>query len=101
MATFPALTYPRPPTADQVDDHHGTLIADPYRPLEDSDSPETRAWIDAQNELTSSVLDRHQARAAIRSRLTDLWDYPRAGAPWRRGRAWFQLRNTGLQDQDV
>ena len=31
----------------------------------------------------------------------ELWDYPRAGAPWRRGDRWFQLRNTGLQDQDV
>ena len=101
MATPTVLTYPTPPTADQVDVYHGTLIADPYRPLEDSDSSETRAWIDAQNELTSSVVDRHQARDAIRSRLTDLWDYPRAGAPWRRGDRWFQFRNTGLQDQDV
>ena len=101
MATLPALTYPRPPTADQVDDYHGTPVADPYRPLEDSDSPETRAWIDAQNELTADVLERHSGRAAIRSRLTELWDYPRAGAPWRRGDRWFQFRNTGLEDQDV
>jgi prolyl oligopeptidase len=94
-------TYPAPPTSDQVDDYHGTIVADPYRPLEDSDSPETRAWIHAENELTSAVLDRHPGRAAIRDRLTQLWDYPRAGAPWRRGNRWFQLRNTGLQDQDV
>ncbi|HET9344892.1 MAG TPA: hypothetical protein VFO05_04245, partial [Candidatus Limnocylindrales bacterium] len=72
------LTYPTPPTADQVDDYHGTLVADPYRPLEDSDAPETRAWIGAQNALTSSVLDGHGGRAAIRDRLTELWDYPRA-----------------------
>ena len=94
-------SYPTPPTSDHVDDYHGTVIADPYRPLEDSDSPGTRAWIDAQNVLTASVLDGHEGRAAIRSRLTELWDYPRAGAPWRRGDRWFQLRNTGLQDQDV
>ncbi len=101
MTAPTALTYPTPPTADQVDDYHGIVVADPYRPLEDSDSPETRAWIGAQNELTSHVLDRHPGRATIRSRLAELWDYPRAGAPWRRGRRWFQLRNTGLQDQDV
>ena len=101
MTTPTALTYPTPPTADHLDDFHGTLIADPYRPLEDSDSPETRAWIDAQNELTGAVLAGHAGRDAIRSRLTELWDYPRAGAPWRRGDRWFQLRNTGLQDQDV
>ena len=95
------LTYPTPPTSDQVDDYHGTVVADPYRPLEDSEAPETRAWIAAENDLTSSVLDRHAGRVAIRTRLTELWDYPRAGAPWRRGDRWFQLRNTGLQNQDV
>ncbi|MFL5648799.1 MAG: prolyl oligopeptidase family serine peptidase [Chloroflexota bacterium] len=101
MTTRTALDYPTPPTSDQVDDYHGTLVADPYRPLEDSDSPATRAWIEAQNELTSAFLDRHGGREAIRARLTELWDYPRVGAPWRRGDRWFQLRNTGLQDQDV
>ena len=101
IETDPTLTYPTPPTSDQVDDYHGTRVADPYRPLEDSDDPATRAWIAAENALTSTVLDRHPGRAAIRDRLTELWDYPRTGAPWRRGNRWFQLRNTGLQDQDV
>jgi prolyl oligopeptidase len=101
MTTMLKLTYPTPPTADQVDDYHGTRVADPYRPLEDSDAPASRAWIEAQNALTSSLLDESPARAAIRDRLTELWDYPRTGAPWRRGSRWFQLRNTGLQDQDV
>src|SRR5689334_333723 len=96
-----SLAYPTPPTSDQVDDYHGTLVADPYRPLEDSDAPETRAWIAAENELTASVLDAHPGRPALRARIAELWDHPRAGAPWRRGDWWFQLRNTGLQDQDV
>ena len=95
------LTYPIAPTADQVDDYHGERIADPYRPLEDSDAPASRAWIDAQNALTERVLGDVPARREIRARLAALWDYARAGAPWRRGDAWFQLRNTGLQDQDV
>jgi len=95
------LTYPTAPTADQVDDYHGTRIADPYRPLEDSDASASRAWIAAENELTDRVLGHLPARPAIRDRLAQLWDNPRAGAPWRRGSRWFQLRNTGLQDQDV
>jgi prolyl oligopeptidase len=95
------LRYPTPPTADQVDDYHGTHIADPYRPLEHSDAPASRAWIAAQNELTERVLGGVAARPGIRGRLAELWDHPRAGAPWRRGDRWFQLRNTGLQDQDV
>lgn len=98
---MPQLPYPPAPTADQVDDFHGTPIADPYRPLEDSDAPLTRAWIAAQNALAESVLDASDARAGIRRRLAELWNYPRAGAPWRRGDRWFVLRNTGLQDQDV
>ena len=95
------LSYPAAPTADQVDDYHGTRIADPYRPLEDSDAPPSRAWITAQNALTERVLGDVATRQEIRDRLARLWDYPRAGAPWRRGARWFQLRNSGLQDQDV
>jgi len=98
---MPELAYPTPPTADQIDDYHGTPIADPYRPLEDADAPASRAWIAAQNELTARVLGGLPTRQVIRDRLAELWNYPRTGAPWRRGDRWFQLRNTGLQDQDV
>jgi prolyl oligopeptidase len=101
MARMPRLTYPTAPTADQLDDYHGTPIADPYRPLEDGDAPAVRAWIAAQNELTERVLAGVPARMAIRGRLAELWNFPRSGAPWRRGGRWFQFRNTGLQDQDV
>ncbi len=98
---MPGPTYPPPPTSGQVDDYHGTLVADPYRPLEDGDAPESRAWIAAENELTERILDGFPPRRAIRARLGALWAFPRAGAPWRRGDRWFQLRNSGLQDQDV
>jgi prolyl oligopeptidase len=98
---MPRLAYPSPPIADQHDDYHGTRVADPYRPLEDSDAPGSRAWIDAENALTERILAGESARDAIRARIRELWNYPRAGAPWRRGKRWFQLRNSGLQDQDV
>jgi prolyl oligopeptidase len=96
-----ARVYPVAPTTDQVDDYHGTLIADPYRTLEDSDAAASRAWIEAENSLTQATLGRVAARSEIRARLEELWNVPRAGAPWRRGCRWFQLRNAGLQDQDV
>ena len=86
---------------EQVDDHHGELVADPYRWLEDTNSPETAAWIGAQNELTEAWLSRVGAREEIRERLEKLWDYPRILAPFERGGRWFQLRNRGLQNQDV
>ncbi len=94
-------TYPVTPTCDQVDDYHGTLVADPYRWLEDTDSPETRAWIEAQNQVTFAFLENIPERERIRQRLTGLWDYPKAWAPVKRGGRYFQLRNSGLQNQDV
>ncbi len=101
MAPMTKLAYPPAPSSDQVDDYHGTAVADPYRPLEDTDAPATRAWIGAQNALTEQVLSQLPARGEIRARLAELWNFPRAGAPIHRGGRWFQLRNTGLQDQDV
>ncbi len=98
---MPPLHYPHARRGDVVDTHHGTLVADPYRWLEDTDAPDTRAWIAAQNRLTRSWLDGVPARERIRERLTALWDHARAGVPWRRGDRWFQLRNTGLQNQSV
>ena len=95
------ISYPPTPRVDQVDDYHGTLVADPYRWLEETDSSQTRAWIEAQNALTFGFLARIPARDRIRRRLTELWDYPKARAPLRRGGRYFQLRNSGLQNQDV
>jgi len=87
--------------ADQVDDYHGELVADPYRWLEDTNAADTRAWIEAQNELTEAWLSDVKAREEIGRCLSELWDYPRFKAPFERGGRWFQLRNGGLQNQDV
>lgn len=95
------LVYPVTRTTDQVDTYHGERISDPYRWLEDTDSAETAAWIKAQNELTESYLAAIPTREAIRSRLTELWDYPKFGVPFERGGRWFQSRNSGLQNQPV
>ncbi len=88
-------------SGDQVDDYHGELVADPYRWLEDTDSPETRAWIQAQNDRTEAFLATVPERPALRARLSELWDHPRHEVPFRAGSAWFQRRNSGLQDQSV
>jgi prolyl oligopeptidase len=93
--------YPQSPTVNQLDDYHGTAVPDPYRWLEDTDSPETKAWIEAQNELTFAFLEQIPEREKIRARLTELWDYPKASAPFQRGGRYFQFQNTGLQNQDV
>jgi prolyl oligopeptidase len=95
------LHYPPAPTAERVDDYHGTLVADPYRPLEDPAAPHTRSWLEAQNRLTEEVLGGVAERDALRARLSELWDYPKALAPFKKGGRWFGFRNSGLQNQDV
>ncbi len=95
------FTYPETRKGDHIDVHHGTPVADPYRWLEDLNTPETKAWIEAQNALTFDYLDRLPRQKEIRQRLTTLWNFPKSEAPFRRGSRYFQFRNTGLQNQDV
>ena len=95
------LQYPAARKSDVVDDYHGTRVPDPYRWLEDPDSPESRAWIEAQNRLTAAYLADIPARATIRQRLTKLWNYPKYGAPFRKAGRYFFLKNDGLQNQSV
>jgi prolyl oligopeptidase len=89
-----------------MDDYHGTVVADPYRWLEDPDSAETQAWIAAQNQLTEGYLADVSARATIRDRLTQLWNFERYSNPYRRKLAeetyrYFYFKNDGLQNQSV
>jgi prolyl oligopeptidase len=98
---MPKLTYPHTATVEQVDDYHGTLVADPYRWLEDTDSPQTADWVKAQNEVTFAFLEKIPARDKLRKRLAELWNFARAWTPVKRGGRYFQLRNSGLQNQNV
>ena len=95
------IKYPVPRRDDQVDDYHGRQVADPYRWLEDTDSPETRAWIAAENEVTFDFFSSIPERPAIQDRLTQLWNYEKYGIPTERGGRYFYSRNDGLQNQSV
>jgi prolyl oligopeptidase len=100
-ADSPAVApkYPPTRTGDVVDDYFGTKVADPYRWLEDLDSPGTAAWIKAQNEVTFAYLDGLPHRDAIRARLTQLWDFRRTALPvLEAGQLWFE-QNSGLERQ--
>ncbi|MCC7015267.1 MAG: S9 family peptidase [Planctomycetes bacterium] len=98
---WPRPTYPQARTEAVVDTYHGQGVADPYRWLEDPDSAESRAWIEAQNALTQTYLAPIPARAELRSRLTELWNFERFGLPLERGPYQFMSRNDGLQNQSV
>jgi prolyl oligopeptidase len=95
------FAYPVSRQAEQVDDYHGTLVADPYRWLEDPNSAETRAWIEAQNQVTFGYLKEIPVRDRIQERLTQLWDYEKYGTPFKQGDRYFYFKNDGLQNQSV
>ena len=78
------LKYPDSPRTDTVDALHGVEVPDPYRWLEDLDSEQTRAWIEAQNALTFDYLGQIPAREQIRERITTLWNYEKFGLPLKR-----------------
>ena len=100
--TLPApISYPATARGNQVDDYHGTRIADPYRWLEDTDSPETRRWIEAQNRLTFGYLAAIPEREAIRTRLSQVWNYPKYWAPRKVGKKLFFFENSGLLNQRI
>ncbi len=95
--------YPKTRRGDQVDDHHGTQVADPYRWLEDDvrESEEVAEWVEAQNALTFEYLETLPEREAIEKRLTELWNYEKYGTPSKHGDKYFFYKNDGLQDQFV
>src|ERR1017187_1555884 len=93
--------YPAAPRSDQVDDYNGTKVADPYRPLENPDAPESRKWIEAENKITFDFLKTIPERDAIKARLTALWDYEKFGVPFRERNRYFISKNSGLQNQNV
>jgi prolyl oligopeptidase len=96
-----SIHYPVSHQAEQIDTYHGTSIADPYRWLEDPNSPETKAWIEAQNQITFKYLSQIPIRETLRQRITVLWNYEKFGTPFRKESRYFYFKNDGLQNQSV
>jgi prolyl oligopeptidase len=96
-----SVSYPTTAKSNQVDTYHGVAVADPYRWLENPDSPETQAWVKAQNQVTFGVLNQIPARDRIKARLTQLWNYEKYGVPFKQGDRYFYYKNDGLQNQSV
>ena len=97
------LTYPATRRGGQVDDFHGTEVADPYRWLEDDvrQSDEVAKWVEAQNEVTFAYLKAIPEREKIEQRITELWNFEKYGSPTKHGGRYFFLKNDGLQNQYV
>lgn len=87
---------PPPPESkrgDVVDTIHGVAFADPYRWLEEQESPATRAWIDVQNGYAETIVGESPTRDRLRARLRELLQTPEASFPRRAGSfEYFTLR---------
>ena len=95
------LQYPKTEKGNVVDTYFDTQVPDPYRWLEDDRSPETAAWVKAQNKVTFDYLDQIPFRDAIKTRMETLWNYEKEGAPFLEGKFTYYYKNNGLQNQSV
>ncbi|MDR9398223.1 prolyl oligopeptidase family serine peptidase [Salibacter sp.] len=95
------VKYPETKKVDTVDEYFGVKVKDPYRWLENDTAKDTEAWVEKQNEVTFGYLDKIPYRDSIKSRYTELMNYPKVSAPRKVGDYFFIYKNDGLQDQSV
>jgi len=93
QASPPAPKCPPPSRIDTAKDTYGTtVVADPYRWLEDQQSPETRAWIESQQKCTEAALSPLTGRAALGKRLEEFYHRDAYESPVERGGRYFYLK---------
>jgi prolyl oligopeptidase len=93
-----ALNYPAARREELVEDLHGEQVSDPYRWLEDAESPETAQWQLEQDELFAAYRRKWTTHEQFTRRVTELLRTGHQGPPiWRGTRRFFTRR---LQDQD-
>ncbi|MFN8318526.1 MAG: prolyl oligopeptidase family serine peptidase [Saprospiraceae bacterium] len=95
------IAYPETRKDTIVDTYHGTEVADPYRWLEDDNSSETKAWVEAQNKVSFGYLDQIPFRKALRARLEKLMNFEKFSTPFKEGGKYYYFKNNGLQNQSV
>jgi prolyl oligopeptidase PreP (S9A serine peptidase family) len=93
--------YPHSLRTTTADDYHGHRIEDPYRWMEALDTPEVKAWIEAQNAVTDRYLASLPLRERLRARITELWNYAKVSLPVVENGRLFYQKNTGLEKQSA
>jgi prolyl oligopeptidase len=101
VALSQPLEYPKAEKSNVVDEYFGTKVQDPYRWLENTDSPETIDWVKAENRLTVAYMEKLPDRVPFREELTKLLNYERYTVPEWRGHRYLYRKNEGLQNQSV
>jgi prolyl oligopeptidase len=93
--------YPITARVEVNENYFGTKVADPYRWLENLDSPAVQQWVRSENAVSQPQLAALPQRAWLKRRLGELWNYERYELPVRRGAHYFYLHNDGEQNQSV
>lgn len=93
------LNYPAARRDSLISNYFGTKVSAPYQWMENQESPEVDAWVEAENGVTFDYLDKISIRNSIRDHVTKLWNYEKVGVPSREGGILFYSRNSGLQNQ--
>lgn len=96
-----SISYPDTQRIQHVDTYHGTAVEDPYRWLENPHDDRTKAWIEEENKITQSYLQKIPVRESIKKRLTELWNFEKMQVPYEKNGKLFYRKNSGLQNQDV
>jgi prolyl oligopeptidase len=91
--------YPKAPRGEVVETHHGVVVADPYRWLEDMTSPAVQQFVADENTLTDSYVAKLSQRDAFRKRIAELMSNESFSAPFRRGAHYFWTYNDGKHNQ--
>ena len=91
--------YPKTRRSSVVDIIHGQTVRDPYRWLEDGDSPETLRWVDQQNALTQRMLAPFASlKSEIGEELATVYGVDSVSNVYPRGDRFFTSRHTGLEN---
>lgn len=98
---MPRLMEPPPfsPVEPVTEVLHGVPVMDPYRWLEDQESPRTRAWISAQTQYARSYLDSIPGRERIRERIRELLDVETYDSLHKVGSRYFFRKRAVGQEQ--
>jgi len=98
------IQVPPPPetkVVEVVDTVHGVDIVDPYRWLEDQNSPETREWISRQNAYTDSILGSLSTRDELKTLAAKLIKIDTISIPIERGGRYFLTKKRADQELSV
>lgn len=98
---IPSVKYPSTNKVDVSDNYFGTIVPDPYRWLENDTAKDVGQWVIDQNKVTFGFLEKIPFRNKIKTRLEEIYNYPRVTSPLKVGEYYLYYKNDGLQNQSV